>query len=193
MRVLVVHAHPVASSFNAGLFRMTVGRLSESGHEVDVIDLYQDGFNPVMSEEERLNYHDLDANRKPVETYVDRLLNAEALVLVYPVWNYGFPAILKGWFDRVFLPGVSFGLVNGKVRPILHNIGEILVVTSYGGSRFRSWLMGDPPRKIANRMLRATVKPGAPVTYLAHYEMNLSTDKTRHSFMSKVERALDKI
>jgi NAD(P)H dehydrogenase (quinone) len=42
---------------------------------------------------------------------------AEALVLVYPVWNYGYPAILKGWFDRVFLPGVSFGLVDGKVRP----------------------------------------------------------------------------
>ncbi|WP_339758539.1 NAD(P)H-dependent oxidoreductase [uncultured Hoeflea sp.] len=193
MRILVVHAHPVASSFNASLFRMTVERLSKAGHQVDAIDLYRDGFNPVMSEDERLNYHDLETNRKPVEAYVDRLLDAEALVLVYPVWNYGFPAILKGWFDRVFLPGVSFGLVDGKVRPTLHNIGKILVITSYGGSRFRSWLMGDPPRKIANRMLRATVRPGAPVTYLAHYEMNLSTDQTRQSFMSRVERALDRI
>ncbi|PHR24895.1 MAG: NAD(P)H dehydrogenase [Hoeflea sp.] len=192
MRVLVVHAHPVAASFNASLFRLTVERLAANGHEVDAIDLYEDGFNPVMSETERLNYHDLEINRKPVERHVDRLLAAEALVLVYPVWNYGFPAILKGWFDRVFLPGVSFGLVDGKVRPTLHNIGRILVVTSYGGSRFRSWLMGDPPRKIANRMLRATVRPGAPVTYLAHYEMNLSTDKTRQSFMSRVERAWDK-
>ena len=191
MRVLVVHAHPVAASFNASLFRLTVERLAANGHEVDAIDLYEDGFNPVMSETERLNYHDLEINRKPVERHVDRLLAAEALVLVYPVWNYGFPAILKGWFDRVFLPGVSFGLVDGKVRPTLHNIGRILVVTSYGGSRFRSWLMGDPPRKIANRMLRATVRPGAPVTYLAHYDMNLSTDETRQSFMSRVERALD--
>jgi NAD(P)H dehydrogenase (quinone) len=135
----------------------------------------------------------LRSTGEPVEDYVERLLKAEALVLVYPVWNYGFPAILKGWIDRVFLPGVSFGLVDGKVRPTLHNITRIVVVTSYGGSRFRAWLMGDPPRKIANRMLRATVKPGAPVTYLAHYEMNLSTDTTRHAFMTKVERALDKI
>jgi hypothetical protein len=75
----------------------------------------------------------------------------------------------------------------------LHNIGKILVVTSYGGSRFRSWLMGDPPRKIAQRMLRATVRPGASVGYLAHYEMNLSTDKTRHAFMARVEKALDRI
>lgn len=193
MRVLVVHAHPVATSFNASLFRMTVDRLSTAGHDVDVIDLYKDEFNPVLSEAERNNYHDIETNRKPVADYVERLLKAEALVLVYPVWNYGFPAILKGWFDRVFLPGVSFGLVNGKVQPTLHNIRRIIVVTSYGGSRFRSWLMGDPPRKIANRMLRATVKPGAPVTYLAHYEMNLSTDKTRQSFMSQVETTLDKI
>lgn len=192
MRILVVHAHPVAASFNASLFRLTVDRLAANGHQVDAIDLYQEGFDPVMSETERLNYHDLETNRKPVESHVERLLAAEALVLVYPVWNYGFPAILKGWFDRVFLPGVSFGLVDGKVRPTLHNIGRILVVTSYGGSRFRSWLMGDPPRKIANRMLRATVRPGAPVTYLAHYEMNLSTEQTRQSFMSRVERALDK-
>ncbi|SOE18883.1 putative NADPH-quinone reductase [Hoeflea halophila] len=192
MRILVVHAHPVAASFNASLFRLTVERLAANGHRVDAIDLYQEGFDPVMSETERLSYHDLETNRKPVESHVDRLLAAEALVLVYPVWNYGFPAILKGWFDRVFLPGVSFGLVDGKVRPTLHNIGRLLVVTSYGGSRFRSWLMGDPPRKIANRMLRATVRPGAPVTYLAHYDMNLSTEQTRQSFMSRVERALDK-
>lgn len=193
MRILVVHAHPVSSSFNASLFRMTIDRLSSNGHDVDAIDLYQDGFDPVMSETERLNYHDLEANRKPVESYVERLLEAEALVLVYPVWNYGFPAILKGWFDRVFLPGVSFGLVDGKVRPTLHNISKIIVVTSYGGSRFRSWLMGDPPRKIAQRVLRATVRPGASVRYLAHYEMNLSTDKTRHAFMTRVESALDRI
>lgn len=193
MRVLVVHAHPVETSFNASLFRMTVDRLEANGHTVDPVDLYAEDFNPVMSRDERLNYHDTGINRKPVENYVERLLRAEALVLVYPVWNYGFPAILKGWFDRVFLPGVSFGLVNGKVRPTLHNIGSITVVTSYGGSRFRTWLMGDPPRRIANRMLRATIRPGGRVTYLAHYEMNLSTDQTRQAFMTRVEHALDRI
>lgn len=191
MRVLVVHAHPMENSFNASLFRMTVARLKEREHQVDVIDLYRDRFDPVMSHDERASYHDVTENRKPVEDYVTRLLAAEALVLVYPVWNFGYPAILKGWFDRVFLPGVSFGLVDGKVQPTLHNIRKILVVTSYGGSRFRAWLMGDPPRKIANRMLRATVKPGASVKYLAHYEMNVSTIATRHAFMSRVEAELD--
>jgi NAD(P)H dehydrogenase (quinone) len=61
-----------------------------------------------MSEQERLQYHEVTLNRGPVAAYADRLLAAEALVLIYPVWNEGFPAILKGFFDRVFIPGVSF-------------------------------------------------------------------------------------
>ena len=55
-----------------------------------------------------MQYHDVALNRGPIAAYADRLLAAEALVLIYPVWNEGFPAILKGFFDRVFIPGVSF-------------------------------------------------------------------------------------
>jgi putative NADPH-quinone reductase len=72
------------------------------------------------------------------------------------------------------------------VRPTLHNIRKMAAITTYGGSRFRAVLMGDPPRKIVKRMLRATIKPGAPVSYLAHYSMNLSTDQTRKAFLSMV-------
>ena len=61
-----------------------------------------------MGEQERIRYHNLELNRAPIAAYADRLLAAEALVLIYPVWNEGFPAILKGFFDRVFIPGVSF-------------------------------------------------------------------------------------
>jgi NAD(P)H dehydrogenase (quinone) len=55
-----------------------------------------------------MQYHDIKLNRAPIAAYAARLLAAEALVLVYPVGNEGFPAILKGFFDRVFIPGVSF-------------------------------------------------------------------------------------
>ena len=123
-----------------------------------------------------------------MRSYVERLRRADALVLSFPVWNYGYPAILKGFFDRVFLPGVSFELVDGKVQPIAAQHRKVAAVTTYGGSRFRAMLMGDPPRKIVQRLMRATVKPGAPVSYLAHYSMNLSTDQSREAFMRKVAR-----
>lgn len=191
MNILVLFAHPVETSFNAGLHRTIVERLVAAGHSIDDCDLYAEDFDPRLTRAERLGYHDPRGPNDAVAGYVERLQRAEALVLSFPVWNYGYPAILKGFFDRVFLPGVSFKLVDGKVRPTLHNIRKMAAVTTYGGSRFRAMLMGDPPRKIANRMLRATIKPGAPVSYLAHYSMNLSTDETRNAFMAKVATTMD--
>ena len=61
-----------------------------------------------MTREERIAYHDIPENTGPVAEYVARLRAAEAMVIISPVWNFGFPAMLKGYFDRVFLPGVSF-------------------------------------------------------------------------------------
>jgi putative NADPH-quinone reductase len=191
MNILVLYAHPVETSFNAGLHRMIVERLTAAGHAVDDCDLYAEDFDPRLTQKEKLDYHNQRGPADAVAPYVERLLGADALVLSYPVWNYGFPAILKGFFDRVFLPGVSFKLVDGKVRPSLYNIGKIAAITTYGGSRFRAMLMGDPPRKLVNRMLRATVKPGASVSYLAHYSMNLSTIETRRAFMAKVSARMD--
>jgi putative NADPH-quinone reductase len=191
MNVLVLYAHPVETSFNAGLHRMIVERLTAAGHAVDDCDLYAEDFDPRLTRAERLGYHDERGEGDAAAPYVARLKKAEALVLSFPVWNFGYPAILKGFFDRVFLPGVSFKLVGGKVRPSLHNIRKVAAVATYGGSRFRAMLMGDPPRKLVKRVLRATIKPGASVSYLAHYSMNLSTDKTRERFMAKVAASMD--
>ena len=130
-------------------------------------------------------------NRQAVAPYVDRLLAAEALVIVHPVWNFGYPAILKGFFDRVFLPGVSFGLRNGKVVPILHNIRRLSVVTTYGGSRLRALLVGDPPRKVGTRVLRAVIKPGARVDYLALYDMNRADGAQRGGFLGRVRKVME--
>jgi len=191
MRVLVVYCHPVPESFCAAIRDTALDVLKAKGWEVRLLDLYAEDFDPRLTRAERLGYHDQRGAGDAAAFYVERLLRAEALVLSYPVWNFGFPAMLKGFFDRVFLPGVSFRLVDGKVQPSLHNIRKLAAVTTYGGSRFRAMLMGDPPRKLVNRMLRATIKPGASVSYLAHYSMNLSTDDTRKAFMAKVAARMD--
>jgi putative NADPH-quinone reductase len=190
MRVLVLFAHPVETSFSAALHRAAVGALREAGHEVDDCDLYAEEFNPVMSRQERLDYHDEAICRKPVQAYVDRVFAAEALVIVNPVWNYGYPAILKGFFDRVFLPGVSFKLKDGQVQPSLWHIRRIAAVTTYGGTRFRSMLMGDSPRRQFKRTLRALVHPLAKSRYLALYDMNRNSPEVRAAFLARVTEAM---
>ena len=191
MKILVLYAHPVETSFNAALHRLIVERLTAAGHSVDDCDLYAEDFDPRLTRAERLAYHDPRSADESVASYVARVLAADALVLCFPVWNFGYPAILKGFLDRVFLPDVSFRLCDGKVRPSLHNIRKVAAVTTYGGSRFRAFLMGDPPRKLVHRVLRSTVRPFAPVSYLTHYSMNLSTDASRDRFLAKVTAKMD--
>lgn len=192
MRVLVVHAHPDPASYSAALHAATLAALRRAGHEIDDCSLYAEGFEPVLSLDERRRYHDLAHNRRPVEPYVARLEAAEGLVLVYPVWNFGFPAILKGFLDRVFLPGVSFRIENGLAQPNLQHIRRLAAVTTYGAPRWRAMLMGDPPRRCVTRMLRVLAAPGARAHYLAHYDMNRSTDASRKAFLARVEATFER-
>jgi putative NADPH-quinone reductase len=186
VRVLLVFCHPVEDSYNAALHRVAGAALERAGHEVDDLDLYGERFDPVLSREERLSYHDLAVNRRPVQGYVDRLLRADALVFCFPIWSYGPPAMLKGFFDRVFLPGVSFHLQDGRIRPGLTHIRKLAAIVSYGQPRWLAWLAGDPPRKLITRYLRLSTGRATKVTYLAHYGMNLSTDTTRRRFLARV-------
>ena len=128
---------------------------------------------------------------RPVAGHVERLRAANALVLSYPVWNFGYPAMLKGYFDRVFLPGVTFNMENGKAVPCLRNIDKVAAVTTYGGSRLRALLVGDPPRKAVMRVLRAVVGPSASFSYLALYDMNRTTETARSRFKARVKAAMD--
>ena len=191
MRVLLLFSHPVEDSYQAALHRTARAGLERAGHLVDDCDLYAEGFCPTLSREERIAYHDTAVNRAPVQPYVERLLAAEALVLCFPVWMFGPPAMLKGFFDRVFLPGVSFHLsADGRLTSNLRHIRRLGAIATYGRPRWVAFLMGDPPRKLVTRLLRFQIRPGAKVLYLAHYHMNVSTAATRERFLARVERAM---
>lgn len=189
-RALVIFAHPCPESFSAALHRVVVDRLTQAGWQVDDCDLNAEGFNPVLTTEERRSYHEVGPNMAPVQDHVDRLRAAEALVLVFPVWNFGFPAILKGYFDRVFLPGVSFRLEDGFVRPNLTHIRKLAAVTTYGGNRLRAVLSGDPPRHVVKRAIWHVTRPDT-LRYLALYDMNRADDAKRAGFLSRVGAEMD--
>jgi NAD(P)H dehydrogenase (quinone) len=188
MHVLVLFAHPVETSFGAALHAKVVETLSARGHKVDDCDLNAEGFDPVMTREDRIEYYDPVLNRRRVAPYVDRLLAAEGLVFSFPVWNMGFPAILKGFVDKVFLPGVSFELKDdGAYVPRLFNVKRLGVVCTYGGPRWKTYLAGDPPRRFLKRSMRFNCAPGARVDYLAHYDMDHTRPDRRAAFLSEVE------
>lgn len=190
VKALVLFAHPCEESFSGALHRVVVETLQRRGWEVDDFDLNAEGFSPVLTAAERRAYHDVGVNTAPVQGYVDRLRAVQALVLVFPVWNFGFPAILKGFFDRVFLPGVSFRLEDGFVKPNLTNIRKLAAVTTYGGTRVRALLAGDPPRHVVKRAIRHVCRPDT-MRYLALYDMNRVTQDRRRRYLAAVRREME--
>jgi len=186
VKILYLYAHPLPDSFHGAVKHAALDGLLAAGHEVDLCDLYAERFDPVLSAEERRGYHAIPDNRAPVETYVARLEAAQALVLSYPTWCFGLPAILKGWFDRVLLPGVSFTLEDGVARPALTHIRKIAGISTYGRPRWNAFLVGDPPRKAVTRYLYMITGARASVDYIALYDMNRAYLRRREGFLETV-------
>jgi putative NADPH-quinone reductase len=193
MRVLYVYCHPLPESFHGAIREGALLGLKKAGHSIDLLDLYAEGFNPVISADVRRRYHDTAHNREGVEGYVNRLLSADALVLQFPTWSFGPPAMMKGFLDRMFMPGVAFDLSDpNHVRPVLRNIKKLAGVVTYGRPWHNAVYMGDPPRKIVKRYVSSFIEKGAPVRYHALYHMNVASEEKRKGFIAKVSAAMEK-
>jgi len=194
MRVLYVYCHPLEDSFHAAIRKEALAALAEAGHEVDLLDLYAEGFDPVLSAERRRDYHDAERNRRNNEPYVERLMAANALVVQFPTWSFGPPAMLKGWFDRMFGPGIALDLSDpGRAKPMLQHIERITGIATYGRPRWQAILMADPPRKIIKRYLPWFAGRKARVRYFALYHMNIATADERGRFLAKVRREMRRL
>ena len=192
MRILVVFAHPLETSFVSALHARVVAIMRARGHIVDDLDLYAEKFDPVMSREGLLHYVDTKTNTREVESYVQRLRAAEALVLVFPVWFDGLPAIMQGYFQRVFLPGVSVCIDEaGLFHPNLKNIRRMAAVCAYGESRRDVVAKCDPPQRFVRDNIRALIDPKGRFEYLALYDMNFNAAPRRAAFMKRVTRAFE--
>lgn len=162
-RCLIVTAHPLPRSLTARLADGLEAEARAKGWRVTRRDLY-DGFDPVLTPEERAGYYATPA--ATLETEKRELTQAQILVLVFPTWWFGFPAVLKGWFDRVWTPGVAFDHSPGfgPMLPRLEDLREVLAVTTMGAPAWIDWLV---LRRPVRRVLRlAILKPCAPMARL---------------------------
>jgi len=191
MKVHYVYCHPLSESFHAAIRREALAGLREAGHTVDLCDLYAEKFDPVLSVEERRDYHDLALNQRTVTGYVRRLRETDALICQFPVWSFGPPAMLKGWMDRLLMPGVAFDLSDpSRVRPLLENLRRIAGITTYGRPWWNALLVSDPPKRIMTRYMPRFTGGKAKIDYYPLYHMNVATEEKRKAFMAKVRAAM---
>ncbi len=117
MNVKVIYAHPYEGSYNRAILESTLAGLKDAGHTVDLLDIYKDNFNPVMTREDlRAISQETVADPKVAE-YQERIMKTNHLVIIFPVWFESMPAILKGYFDKVFTSGWAYKSVKGKNQP----------------------------------------------------------------------------
>jgi NAD(P)H dehydrogenase (quinone) len=193
VNVLVVQAHPAADGFNAALLAAALDGLEQGGHHVRSHRLYAEGFRAAMSSAERVAYHGDQPVLDPlVAEHVADLRWAEALVLIFPTWWSGLPAILKGWLERVMVPGVAFRFDDAthKVTANLTHIRRIVGVSTYGATHARTLLVNDAGRRTVLRAVRMLCHRRARSQWLALYSMDDTSDADRAAFLARVAAAM---
>ncbi len=131
MKILIVYAHPNPKSFNRAILDAVIEGLDACGHHTRIKDLYEANFNPLLDQEGLAL-----ANQGKVSEEIEReqqdLKWAEGLVFIYPLWWFDRPAILKGWFDRVFTHGFAFRYTNEGMQGLLNHSKTLVIVTTGG-------------------------------------------------------------
>ena len=191
MRAVVVVADPDPASFTHVLATEAAAALRGVGHDVRRFDLCAEGFRAAMSAAEKQAYDTPDPVVDPmVAEHVAAVRVAEVLVVVYPTVMSGPPAVLKGWFERVMVPGVAFVFDRKhRVRPGLRRMRHLVGISTYGDRMWRVRLHNDVGRRLVTRTLRTSTGFRAKTKWLALYRAGSVGDDERDRFRRRVAEA----
>lgn len=192
-RFLVVVAHPLPESFIGAIATITVEALQRSGHAVRVLDLYADDFDARLTREEWSDRP--NASTWPqLRSHVEALRWTDGLIFVYPTWFGGQPAILKGWFDRVWGEGIAYSVPadGSRVRGLLHHIRSIDVVTTHGSNKLMNSVQGEPGKRVILRGMRSVCGIRCRTRWVAFYGNDVAEDAHRKAFLTRVTQTMGK-
>lgn len=185
MSTLVVFCHPVPESFVAALAARVVESLDAAGAEPRLLDLYADGFSPV------------DADASLVAAHQDALRAANSLVLVYPTWWSGLPAMLAGWLEQVAAggssPRASAPEQIAVTRERLANLRYVAVTTTHGSSKLINATQGEAGMHFLRRGLRPLCPRRCRLHWIPFYSSDRSTEEDRKAYLDRVDRRLRRL
>ena len=183
MHTLVVYCHPYENSFCHAMLDALCGRYEREGVPYEVIDLYADGFDPVLSRAELAVYGAGTALDPLVTRYQELIAASDRLVFIFPIWWNDMPAMLKGWLDKVLLAGFSWEPTGAGLKGTLTYITSAEVYTaSSNPTEFIRERTGDA---IQRMFIEGTLwQLGIPSGVWKNFgNMDVSTEEERKAFL----------
>lgn len=191
MNHLIIFMHPIDKSFNGAILNTYINELEQNEHNVEVRKLYEQNFNPILTQQE---YEDFFKGiyREDIEEEHQFILWSDIITFIYPLWWSGFPAIGKGYIDRVFSFGFAYRLNGEEPIPLLKNKKAVTICT-----------MGTPDPvakktgivKSMNHSMDESIFDFCGIEVIDHLYFGnviLATDEERRSMLSKVTRLAKK-
>ncbi|WP_059104791.1 NAD(P)H-dependent oxidoreductase [Shouchella shacheensis] len=193
MQAIIVYAHPNnKTSFNAEILKTTKETFQQKGKTSELIDLNQEQFNPILNQEELSLYDQGAFVEESVRQYQTIIQNSDEIVLIFPIWWYGLPTILKGFFEKVFLPGFAFEFgEEGSERlvPLLTIQKTTVITTSEAKTTELRQKYGNP---IEGTLINGTFEEVGLLNghWLNCDETPTGTEERRRSFLREIHTYL---
>ena len=133
--ITIIYTHPDPESYNHAILLAITDMLTGRGDDYQVIDLYADGFNPVMTRDGLAAVTSDHVADPLIERYTSMLQRTDRAIFIFPIWWGMMPAMLKGFMDRAFVKGRIYDITdNGEIMPCLSVERTLIVTTSEGDS-----------------------------------------------------------
>ena len=190
MKCLFVLAHPLENSLCCHLSKETISHMEGKGYKVTVKNLYQENFNPVLTKAERASYYKKQFDASQLKSDIDQLRETDSLILIFPTWWFSFPAILKGWFDRVWAPGYAYNHASdlGTITPCLENLKEVNVITTLGAPWWVDFfVLRKPVKKVIKIALLGSCARDCKFQMLSLYKSEKLTGLKVKNFVKKIK------
>ncbi len=156
MQTLVILAHPYPKSYCYALYQRVIQQLEKSGHTVDCLHLDLEQFDPVMRSADLAVYARGQSADPLVKTYQARIGAAQQLVVIFPIWWEVMPALLKGFFDKVFTNGWAYKPSKWGVEGKLTHVERAVIITTMNTPKWAyRWLYGNA---VQRALVRGTLR-----------------------------------
>lgn len=188
MKTTIITCNPSENSFSKDITKKVIDGLNQKGKKYELLDLYKENFNPVMTEEDEKLYSVGKSTDKLVEKYQQIIKESDQVVFIFPIWWNNVPAMLKGFFDKVFIKEFAFVEENGRPKGLLTNIKSGFVITTSESDA--AYIKNDLGNPIENTIIKATLEV-AGMSNIKWLNNNMAGSKEEsENFLKEVEAAL---